>query len=183
MLLLSSKPHSCFASDFSASFEFAQTQGKVDTKETSTTEEATLDFSTTSLEVGVDFFHRPALAYYAQVILPLQSDIDANMTGLDLGARFYVGSLGRKTKVKIDDVQISSLPTQGAFFFGGFSSRNLSLSDRTLNFLGGELGLGYDHHFSSRLALRAGVTGQYLKNASTRTMSAGSFSLGLLYQF
>lgn len=180
---MSLKPLEGAAGDFSASFEVAQTQGKVDTKKTSSTEKASLDFSTTSFEVGVDYFHRPALAYYGQVLLPLQSNIDANMTGVDLGARYYLGALGRKTEVKIDEVKFSSLPTQGLFLSAGFASRNLSLSDRTLNFLGAEAGAGYDHHLSSTFSVRGSVSGQYLKNASTRTMSGGTFSLGILYQF
>jgi hypothetical protein len=180
---LSLKPLSCLAADFAASFEIAQTQGKVSTKATSTTDQATLSFATTSLELGVDYFHLPALAFYSQVTLPIQSDIDANMTGIDLGSRFYFGGLGRKTHVQAEDVQVKALPTSGSFVFVGLSSRNLSLSDRTLNFLGAEAGFGYDHHLSSLLALRFSLGGQYLQNASIRTMNTVTAAIGMIYQF
>ncbi len=183
ILLLTSVPLSLFAGDFTASFGLAQTQGSVQTKSSESTDSATLSFVSTSLELGGDYFLLPNLSLYTQFILPLQSSIDANMTGIDIGGRYFISGLGKKTDVKNSNIEFKSLPARGTHIFGGFSSRNFGLSDRSLTFLGAEAGVGYDHYLSSNWALRLDLSVQYHQNASSRTMNSINLGVGFIYPF
>lgn len=168
---------------FNVTVDLTYNSNSIATQKSSSTSSASTTSSFTALELGGDFFFLPKMVVSAQMLFTLSSSIDAEISGFDLGLRYYPNKKGYQSEAELLGSKISSTPGWTNFFYGGFSNRSYQFGSTNISFQGLEVGAGIDYHFEHNYFFRAGLNYQRLQNTTTRALSgfAGSIGLGLSF--
>jgi hypothetical protein len=178
----------CHASDnkqeeryrFKFNLELTYNIHQISTKASDSTETAESSVSFLATEFGMDYFASKSLAITAQFVLPMMVSIDAELSGYDIGARYYFRRPGAESEAKLLGSMIESSPGWAPFIYGGFSGRTYQFSNSNISFQGIEAGGGFDYHLQGHYFVRSGISYQYLQNTSKRSLTGvvGGMSLG-----
>lgn len=155
----------------------------IDTEKTDNTDEASTSVTFTAIEVGGDYFFHPQFAATAQLLLKLQSSIDAGIKGFDLGTRYYPFNKGHKSDIQLLNSKIETTPGIASFLYVGFSNRDYQLTNANISFSGIEVGGGADFHLTQHSFIRGSLNYQMLQNTSSRTLSGFNAAIGYGYSF
>jgi hypothetical protein len=163
--------------------DFTYNSSTIKTEQSGSTLSATTSSTFTSAELGVDYFFKPQWAATAQALFALTTDIDAEITGFDMGLRYYPFKKGHQSEITLLKGSLETAPGWTSFMHVGFVSRSYQFSNSSLSFQGLEAGGGMDFHFTQRYFIRGSADYQMLQNTRTRTLNGIILGMAVGYAF
>jgi opacity protein-like surface antigen len=155
----------------------------VATQETSNTIDASGSLTVMGANLGGDYFIYDNLTLGGTLFFAIITDIDSDVTGLDIGLRWYFLKPGYKHEASILGAIIETSPAWSPYLYVGYVNRSYQFSDSNLTFQGFGIEAGTDYHLGQDFYIRAGFQIKNTKNNVRRTASTTGLNLGIGYSF
>lgn len=154
----------------------------LETEESNSSDTVDASFSMMGTSLNVDYFVMTNIAIHFNYYFAMILDIDAEVQGFDVGAKYYFNQ-GASKDIEFSGSSLTSSPGISYFALLNGATKNFQFAAVSLKFQGFEAGLGADWHVNSDFFIRGEASYEMLLNNNIRSYTGMGFAATLGYKF